>query len=170
MGQYFVFVNPDKKEFIDPESGAKLWEICVNSDAGILAYLLADGEKDGTGLLVATDKEEEKERLEKQGWKVISEYNEPHYWLMERITKYFGRWSGDRVVVAGDYGHSGLWDKAREEFKDITKEAYDEFYAFVGEEWMPPRKLRPDVAIVSQGVGNPPVVVEKPVFQEKPSS
>lgn len=46
MGQYFVIVNLDKKEFLDPRKiggGLKLWEMTHNTDGALtaLGYLLA---------------------------------------------------------------------------------------------------------------------------------
>jgi hypothetical protein len=43
MGQYFMPVNTTKKEYVrswDIGGFAKLWEWCVNSQAGIFPYLL----------------------------------------------------------------------------------------------------------------------------------
>ena len=169
MGQYFIFVNPDKKEYIVPDNGVKLWEIAVNfTSSGILAYLLADGEKDGTGLLTHTNDEKVKDQLIANGWKVFKEDELPYsgkYWLLEMDTKYFGRWSGDRIVVAGDYGNTKLYEIAQEQYKNITEEAYEEFYKFIGEDFAKRNKgyLRPDYVVVSNGVGNPPTAVRNPI-------
>ena len=170
MGQYFIFVDPDKEEYIVPDSGMKLWEIAANfTGGGILAYLLADGNKDGTGLLTHTNDEKEKDQLIASGWEVFKEYDLPNSgktWLLEKKTKYFGRWSGDRIVVAGDYGKTKLYEIAQEQYKNITKEAYEEFYEFVGEDFVKSRKgyLRPDYVVVSNGVGNPPTAVRDPII------
>ena len=64
MGQYFIFVNIDKREFIQPDGGNNLWELCADiSNAGILPYLLADGEKDGTPLLDGTRSEKKRDEM-----------------------------------------------------------------------------------------------------------
>lgn len=135
MGQYFKMVNPDKREFI--ELSAKLWELCANNDARILPYLLADGEKDGTGL--------------------VEYYNdgkgERQYRWKE--TQFFGRWSGDKIVVAGDYGHSGLYDEAKNGYTDITEDAVREFNEFIGIPKLKitetPNYIRPDMVATSAG-------------------
>lgn len=52
MGQYFYIVNLDKKEFLHPHKlgmGLKLWEICANDGAGVIAYLLRQSSGRGSG-------------------------------------------------------------------------------------------------------------------------
>lgn len=52
MGQYFKLVNLDKKEYVDPwDIGglAKLWEWCVNPQAGVLPFLLRKSNESGGG-------------------------------------------------------------------------------------------------------------------------
>ena len=139
MSQYFLFVNLDKKEYIEPRGGFTLLDLCAEPANAILPYLLADGEKDGTPLMTSTSKEWVRNEKLKSGWRVLKEgemLNEK-YWIMEKVTRFFGRWSGDRIVVAGDYGHTKLYDLVMEEgdeseWKDITEEAYKEFYEFLG--------------------------------------
>ena len=139
MSQYFVFVNIIKREYIYPRGGANLRDLCTNVANGILPYLLADGEKDGTPLMASTSNEEVKNERLKNEWQVLKEreISDGKYWILEKITRFFGRWSGDRIVVAGDYGHTKLYDLVMEEgdeseWKDITEEAYREFYEFLG--------------------------------------
>ena len=168
MGQYFIFVDTDKKEYIVPDSGAKLWEIASNfTGSGILAYLLADGNKDGTGLLTHTADEKAKDQLIASGWKVFEESDAPYsgrYWILEKETGYFGRWSGDRVVVAGDYGNTNLYKIAQKQYKDITKEAYGEFYEFVGVKFIEKNRdnLRPGYVEEEDRVGDSPTAVKAP--------
>ena len=139
MSQYFVFVNIIKREYIKPRGGAKLRDLCTDVANGILPYLLADGEKDGTPLMISTTNEEVKNEKLKNGWRVLKEgeMGDGKYWILEKITRFFGRWSGDRIVVAGDYGHTKLYDLLIEKgnepgWKDISEEAYREFYGFLG--------------------------------------
>jgi hypothetical protein len=95
MGQYYVIVNVDKKEFIDPsrfmESGIKAWEIaaCGAAQQG-LGILLTKSDEGGGGDL-----------------------QENH------IT---GRWAGDRIWIVGDYDSSGLYSLAYDEYKDLSKD------------------------------------------------
>jgi len=138
MSQYFVFVNLDKKEYIVPRGGFTLLDLCTDIANGILPYLLADGEKDGTPLMTSTSSEKVKGEKLKNGWKVLKEGKmiDGKYWILEKITRFFGRWSGNRIIVAGDYGHTKLYDLVMEkgdesEWKDITEEAYSEFYDFL---------------------------------------
>jgi len=43
MGQYFKCINLDKKEFLEPEGGFKLWEWTANLDeSGLITTLLMD--------------------------------------------------------------------------------------------------------------------------------
>jgi len=138
MSQYFVFANLDKKEYIEPRGGIKLRDLCTETANAILPYLLADGEKDGTPLMTSTSSEKVKGEKLKNGWKVLKEGKmiDGKYWILEKTTRFFGRWSGDRIVVAGDYGHTKIFDLVMGEkehgWKDITEEAYKEFYEFLG--------------------------------------
>jgi hypothetical protein len=52
MGQYFKAVNLDKKEYVCPWAiggMAKLWEWCVNPQAGIFPFLLRKSNEGGGG-------------------------------------------------------------------------------------------------------------------------
>lgn len=81
MGQYYMVLNLDKKEFINPHSfgnGLKLMEFGCSS-CGVLtalAVLLASGNGRGGGDLHVTD---------------------------PRAENIIGSWAGDRIVIAGDY-------------------------------------------------------------------
>ena len=91
MGQYFLVVNTDKKEYLMPHnfgSGLKFMEFTVDG-CGVmhgLAHLLAQS-SDG----VAIDAPE--------------------------IT---GRWIGDNVVIVGDYDESKLFDIAQDCYENIS--------------------------------------------------
>lgn len=100
MGQGYLIVNLDKKEYLDPNSfgnGVKLTEFGYQPGVMMaLAALLADGNGEGGGDLRS---------------------NSP----------LIGSWAGDRIVVAGDYGVVGkfvlddtLANAAAETFKDIS--------------------------------------------------
>jgi len=104
MGQYFVIVNLDKKEYIHPHnlgSGAKLWEICANPIAGVLPFLLRKSSETGGGDI-------------------------------DFESRVAGRWAGDRIVVVGDYDKSGLYDKTEMEFKEISKMVKRDYEKFIG--------------------------------------
>jgi hypothetical protein len=104
VGQYFYAVNETKKEFVSPwEIGgvAKLWEWCVNKWAGIFPYLLRKSSGNGGGDCDTS------------------------------TTKYAGRWAGDKVYLVGDYDDSHLFQKAEQEFTNISKPLAQEYNDFV---------------------------------------
>lgn len=106
MGQYYVIVNLDKKQFLHPHKcgdGLKLLEFgcSANGTLTALAILLADGNNRGGGDL-------------------HSEH------------PIIGTWAGDRIVVAGDYADEGkfidrsdctLYRIASDEYQDISRQA-----------------------------------------------
>lgn len=106
MGQYFIIVNLDKKEYIHPHklgAGAKLFEICANRITGVLPFLLRQSNEGGGGDI-------------------------------QEDFKTAGRWAGDRIVVVGDYDKSELYTIAQEHFKEISKLIRDDYNKFVGKD------------------------------------
>jgi len=82
VGQYYVIVNLDKREYLDPHAfgnGMKLLEFGVDGTSVMtgLAILLASSNGQGGGDLHVPEGSE---------WEDVP-----------------GRWAGDRIVVAGDY-------------------------------------------------------------------
>src|SRR5262249_31446104 len=106
MGQYYLVVNLDKKEYIHPHQcgdGLKLMEFGASSCGTMtaLAVLLADGNGRGGGDLHSR-------------------------------RPVVGSWAGDRVVLAGDYGDdckftgdavTNLYGLAIDGFRDVSREA-----------------------------------------------
>jgi len=93
MGQYFLVVNTDKKEYLMPHnfgSGLKFLEFTSDSNGVLtgLAHLL--GQSSDPSGMGGTDPE---------------------------IT---GRWIGDHVVIVGDYDESQLYNTANETYKNIS--------------------------------------------------
>ena len=86
MGQYWIPVNLDKKEFIDPHKlacGLKLWEQLANhpgTGAALIVLCAAMPEVRGGGDL---------ERFDEVAERTI------------------GRWAGDRLALVGDYAEDG---------------------------------------------------------------
>jgi hypothetical protein len=96
MGQYFLVVNLDKKEFLHPHrfgDGLKLLEFGCSMDGTMtaLAILLRKSSEDGGGDIHIED-------------------------------ELIGSWAENRIVIIGDYDNSKLFEKAKEEYKDISKE------------------------------------------------
>jgi hypothetical protein len=103
MGQYYMVVNLDKKQYIRPLAfgdGSKLLEFgcSAGSTMTALALLLASGNGRGGGDHPST-------------------------------APPVGSWAGDRIVVAGDYGDNGLFTNdpnrnlyalARAEFENVS--------------------------------------------------
>jgi len=108
MGQYFVLVNLDKKERVEPYPigcGAKLWEWCANDGPKLIPFLLRRSNEGGGG----------------------DDHDRDQH-------KYCGHWAGDRIVLVGDYDESKLYREAYDNYKDITIQARDEFNDFIGED------------------------------------
>jgi len=102
MGQYYMTVNIDKKQYLNPHrfgSGLKLLEFSCDS-CGLmtgLAILLSNGNGRGGGDLHSDD-------------------------------PIVGSWAGDRIVVAGDYGDEGAFMtlKDRREWREsFTTEEWE---------------------------------------------
>ena len=94
MGQYWLIINEDKKEYIRPHGlgdGAKLMEFGCSSNGTLtgLTLLLADATTNGRG---GGD-------FPGYGGDVL------------------GRWYGDRIKIVGDYGDDNLYQEARENYK-----------------------------------------------------
>lgn len=106
MGQYYLIVNLDKKQFLHPHrcgDGLKLLEFgcSANGTLTALAVLLADGNNRGGGDLRS------------------------HHPVI-------GSWAGDRIVVTGDYADEGkftsdparnLFCVAKDEYQDLSRQA-----------------------------------------------
>ncbi|MEM2941405.1 MAG: hypothetical protein QW304_07655 [Thermoproteota archaeon] len=127
MGQYFLIVNIDKHEYVEPWV-KKLWEICANNDIRILGYLLATNNPDG-----------------------IREI-----WTRAKELKYFGRWCGDRIALVGDYADEATnytgpsYEHVLQTFKDITEKVVEEFNQFIESPELSivlPKYIRPDIVI-----------------------
>lgn len=118
MGQYWIPVNLDKKEFINPHklgTGLKLWEQLANhpgTGAALIVLCAAEREERGGGDLNLIDNKGEAVTI-------------------------VGRWAGDRIAFVGDYAEDSdlpaqfnarqIWTKCMGEsrddnWKDISEE------------------------------------------------
>ena len=162
MGQYFIFVNLDKKEFLE-SFAAKFSEIILNNAGALLVYLLATNNPNGTPLRRIIPKDHAGSYL-KNGWFIVEDKNAEEHALLrfartlsnddseqdmcvvEYKAKYFGRWCGDRIVVLGDYGDRATnyggptYFDVLENFKDITNEVLEEFNKILGALLHPPNE------------------------------
>ena len=98
MGQYFLVVNRDKQEYLDPldfGDGNKFLEFGCSANGTLtgLAILLRQSNETGGGDL--------------------QDFNE-----------YTGRWIENRIVIIGDYDTSGMFQKVKKNYKNISKEVY----------------------------------------------
>ncbi len=130
MGQYFIFVNETKQEYIHPHklaSGLKFWEILASPVATrALCFLLRKSNEGGGGDIDTTGK------------------------------KWVGRWAGDSISIVGDYDETDTYQKCMDSseladhnkwlieqdrkdetltkadlFKDITDKMLPEYNAFI---------------------------------------
>lgn len=105
MGQYHAIYNLDRKEsFSGLCCGAKLWEKASDINALALLVLMCNSNGRGGGDLIAEDGDKK------------------HAAAIKKIS---GRWSGDRIVVQGDYAKptdtSFIEKSDLSEFKSINK-------------------------------------------------
>lgn len=108
MGQYYLIINIDKKEYIHPHKfndGLKLLEFgcSPNGTMTALALLLSSGNGRGGGDL----------RVEDNDW-TLETVDPPRVELV-------GSWGGDRIVISGDYSDDALFLEDR----FLTKEEID---------------------------------------------
>lgn len=104
MGQYFKIANIDKKETIDPHvfgDGMKLLEFGCSAQGTMTGLTFLLRKSSGLG-----------------GGDVSSG-------LLDKHKDIVGRWSGDKIVIIGDYDESELakmvWNEDTE-FTDISKD------------------------------------------------
>lgn len=116
MGQYYVVVNLNKKEFLNPHAfgdGRKLTEFGASGSGTMLglALLIADGNGRGSG--------------------DIHGYDEKSEALVAKIS---GQWLGDPVINAGDYADNLKWltpemiERYQKEVPPLLKNEYEESY------------------------------------------
>lgn len=112
MGEYFMYVNATKAEFLHPHRigvGLKFWESCPGSDEIRREFPLQV-------LLGALDAW--------QRWHVTDSGYDKHGMI--------GRWIGDRVTLEGDYGKTTMSCEAVSKLRKLCRNP-KEFDRIVGE-------------------------------------
>lgn len=109
MGQYWVPVNLDKREFIAPHKlgdGLKLWELLANGWCGKALVILcaAMPERRGGGDFDMEENWHGPERKFPEHGMVPGPMPEPYPEIAKRT---IGRWAGDRIAFVGDYAEDG---------------------------------------------------------------
>lgn len=103
IGQYFLIANLDKKEFIHPH----------DLNTGAKLWEICSNNVGGLLLFLL------RQSCDRGGGDIREDY------------KFAGRWANNRIIVVGDYDESKLYSKAKEEFRNISKEANKEFVDFI---------------------------------------
>lgn len=135
MGQYWIPVNLDKGEFIDPHklgSGLKLWEQLANApgtQAALIVLLAAMPEPRGGGDLDLDTNWHGPERKDMSGPGPMPE----EYPAIAART--IGRWAGDRIALVGDYAEdtdlpaefeaSKIYEKCRDTVREVVTDHKD---------------------------------------------
>jgi hypothetical protein len=95
MGQYFLIINMDKKQYLHAhkfKDGLKAWEIAAGGQMlKGLSLLLTKSDGGGGGD------------------------------FQEDPTGIVGSWAGDRIWIVGDYDSSKLYDTARQGYENISE-------------------------------------------------
>ena len=126
MGQYYVIVNLDKGEFLNPHcfgDGIKLMEFGHSTDGTLLALttLLSNGNGRGGGDIFSSKYRRAEGRWfrERKRFDEGKRKTEPRFPSPEKHNNpLIGSWAGDRIVIAGDYG---------DERKFLTEEQIKQF-------------------------------------------
>jgi|688.fasta_scaffold119457_4 hypothetical protein len=106
MGQYFIPVNLDKKEYIDPHTlgtGLKLWEQLANwpgTGAALVVLCAAERGARGGGDFDMEDNWHGPERQFPRDNMQPGPMPETYQTIAQRT---IGRWAGDRIAIVGDY-------------------------------------------------------------------
>ena len=103
MGQYYRLINHDKKEYIEP------WTL--GTGAKLWEWCANKGCRLLPFLL--------RQSTEGGGGDIRQEYESA------------GHWAGDRIVLVGDYDISCDYERAANEYKDITLQVAQEFNDFI---------------------------------------
>jgi hypothetical protein len=128
MGEYWLPVNLDKEEFIEPHvlgAGLKLWEqVTAHPGTAAALIILVAGQKGcASGNLDLKANWHGQDRLDAMAsgdLDGITPAPMPEEYKPEQI---IGRWAGDRIMIVGDYTNVDLYNKCRNgEFLDISEE------------------------------------------------
>lgn len=109
MGQYWIPVNLDKREFVQPHKlgdGLKLWELLANGWCGKALVILtaAMPEPRGGGDFDLTENWHGPERTFPEHNMSPGPMPDSYAEVAKRT---IGRWAGDRIAFVGDYAEDG---------------------------------------------------------------
>lgn len=144
MGQYWLPVNLDKKEFIHPHklgAGLKLWEQLANhpgTGAALIILTAAMPEPRGGGDLDLEENWHGPERKFPEHSTEPGPMSEDYSTIAKRT---IGRWAGDRIALIGDYIDSQIYEACVEgKYTDISDDVcrvieHELRGQFAGEGW-----------------------------------
>jgi hypothetical protein len=134
MGQYYLIVNVDKREYLDPHKfgeGAKLMEFGHSQSSILLALtvLLSNGNGRGGGDIFSSKFQEAQDKWEKayRRYSDGKRKTRPRYPDEKKYNEpWIGHWAGDRIVVAGDYGEPLRWieDATDEQLQEVANKCF----------------------------------------------
>lgn len=113
MGQYYMAINLDKREYLSPTDGAKLLEVTsvAKGVPGLVMLLTATGNGSGmSGEIYRETFEGDKDYEPRSFERILDQFTKPK--LNDKdvektrriiVPEFVGRWAGDRIVHAGDY-------------------------------------------------------------------
>ncbi len=145
MGQYYIIVNLNRREYISPSTfgdGAKLLEFGCSSDGLMLglALLTASGNGRGGGDLTRSACETKPATFEPESWERIesewlSDYDHAnrripgaHTVRHRTITpSIVGSWAGDPIVTAGDYMDQAKYMTPEEYVEGLEWQFHEDF-------------------------------------------
>jgi len=128
MGQYYLIVNLDKKQYLTPHkfgNGSKLLEFGSSGQGTMLALatLLASGNGRGGGDVFSSKFRTAKTLYYNQIQTKDKKAKCPKEILNSPL---IGSWAGDRIVVAGDYMDPNIFltAKQKRQFSTVLKKEY----------------------------------------------
>lgn len=133
MSQYYLICNIDKREYLCPsefDDGAQLCALGSGSQ-GILqavAFLTSQGNGRGGGDICRTAHQGNGDFEPKEWERIESEWSRDDVLSRIIVPACMGRWAGDRVVTAGDYGDTDEFCSPVEQLRAGRMKLVQQFY------------------------------------------